>query len=287
MAFNHCTEHAPAKINLFLHIVGKQDNGYHLLESLVVFTKAGDRITITEADEFSLTIEGDYAAALQAFPMTDNLISQTVFLCAKAMGRAPNLLVTLEKNLPLASGIGGGSADAAATLRALTRLWQMDLSAEALNKMALKLGADVPACLTSQSGMLTDTATFTALEKPLPETFIVLVNPQIPLSTPAVFKRYQPPFSPPLSNISQAWDWERILETTNDLAAPAIKVVPEIQKILIALEKTAGCAISRMSGSGATCFGLYQHKNAAEKAAAKIKADHPDWWVVATEIFSA
>ena len=279
-------EFAPAKINLFLHIVDRQKNGYHLLESLVAFTKSiGDIVSVEKSYSFSLKIKGKYGNELSDFPIDNNLVSKAVFNLSKAVGKAPNVYVILNKNLPLASGIGGGSADAAAVLRAMIKFWELDLSAEKLNEIALNLGADVPTCLTSQAGMLTNTATFSPLKNDdFPAMFLVLVNPQIPLSTPAVFKEYKPPFSPSISPFLKVTNWDIILESKNDLTSAAIKIAPEISVVLSEINKTKNCFISRMSGSGATCFGIYKNKIDAQNAAQNIQTKYPNWWVADSQL---
>lgn len=271
---------APAKVNLYLKVTGRRDDGYHLLDMLVVFASIGDTIAARPADGLSLGIGGPFAPTLDA-DGGENLVLTAARLLAEALGRAPDVALHLVKRLPVASGIGGGSSDAAATLRLLGRLWSADPAT--LDTLALRLGADVPVCLRATPTRVGGIGEQLGPVPPVPPLAIVLVNPGVPLSTPLVFKTRRGPFSPPVGSYP-AWasaaalaDWLRPLG--NDLAAPAIAIVPAIGPVLDAIAATPDCLLARLSGSGATCFGLYATQAQAEAAARSIQARDPGWWV--------
>lgn len=264
------TEDAFAKVNLYLHVTGRRADGYHLLDSLAVFAAAGDRLTAEAAGELSLAIEGLFAAALEG---GDNLVLRA----ARRLDPARGAALRLTKNLPVASGIGGGSADAAATLRLLSRLWKCPVPAGA----ALSLGADVAVCLVSAPARMQGVGEV-LLEAPrLPPFGMVLVNPGMPVATPAVFAAREGGFSPPAilpAGWADAASMARDLATLrNDLEPPAIRLCPPIGDVLAAIRATQGCLLARMSGSGATCFGIFASPAAAEEASALLA--HPGWWV--------
>ena len=276
------TERAPAKINLTLHVTGQRPDGYHLLDSLVVFTAQGDMLTAGPSQGLSLGVTGPEAAALKAGP--ENL----VWRAAHLMG-APDVALVLHKHLPLASGIGGGSADAAACLRLLSRLTGRPVPARPL---VLGLGADVPVCLTSQPCRMQGVGEVVTPLPDFPDFWLVLVNPRVEVSTAQVFGALAQRENPRMPESLPRWpdtaalfDW--LAGQRNDLQAPACALVPEIRQVLQALARSDGCAIARMSGSGATCFGLYARRSDAEAAAAALAAAQPGWWVVATPQFAA
>ncbi len=274
------TEFAPAKVNLALHVTGRRADGYHLLDSLVVFAGVGDHVSVTPADGLSLNITGPQAAAL---PITaDNLVLRA----ARAFDAGQGAAITLEKALPVASGIGGGSADAAATLRALARLWGKPVPDPAT---ILALGADVPVCLAGQPARMQGIGDRVCrLHHPLPAGWLVLVNPMIAVPTPAVFaaltKRDNAalPDMPALPTATALADW--LHTTRNDLEAPAITAAPVISAVKASLAATKGCLIARMSGSGATCFGLYASETAAQEAAKTLRVAKPMWWIAPAAI---
>lgn len=272
---------APAKVNLYLHVLGRRSDGYHLLDSLVVFPQQGDRITVSPAEDLRLEVRGPFAADVPKGE--DNLVLRAVQALAVAVGRSPAVSVCLEKGLPVASGIGGGSADAAAVLRALTELWELRVDGGALSRIALSLGADVPMCLASRPAYVGGIGDEMEPTSPLPDFALVLVNPRIPLPTPAVFKSRSGPFSGPgrfERAPADAAELAALLsQRRNDLMPAAIALVPAVSDVLSALESTSGVMLSRMSGSGATCFGLCPNQADAEKAAAALAAKHPGWWV--------
>ena len=299
-------EAAPAKLNLYLHVTGRRDDGYHLLDSLVVFTEAGDTLRVEPADDLSLTVEGPFAAALQG--EGDNLVlkaaralqaqivtpaqagvqsSPEKSLDARLRGHDSQLRgahLILTKNLPVASGIGGGSADAAAALRLLRRFWSIAIEDAQLRAIAATLGADVPSCLQSRSVFLGGVGEALTPAPALPAFGLVLVNPGIPLPTPQVFAARRGGFSS-AARFSQAPRDARELasllaERRNDLEPAATSLVPEIAALLDALRASPGCRLARLSGSGATCFGIYDTPEAASHAASGLRA--PGWWLVPT-----
>jgi 4-diphosphocytidyl-2-C-methyl-D-erythritol kinase len=279
------TEQAPAKLklNLYLHIVGRRADGFHFVDSLVVFADIADEIVAAPAAGLSLTVTGPFADAL-AGDQTQNLVWRAATLLARRLGRAPDAALTLVKNLPVASGIGGGSSDAAATLRALIRLWRAPIAEDVLQDIAASLGADVPACLAARSVWVGGIGERIEPAPDLPPVFVVLANPGVALATAEVFRRRTGPFSgvgrfaPP----GDAAMLARLLaERGNDLAAAATSIVPEIADVLRALGATEGALLARMSGSGATCFALYAEARQADAAAAHVSTAKPLWWVKA------
>lgn len=279
-------EFAPAKVNLFLHVTGRRADGYHLISSLMVFADIGDDIAVSPADSLSLEIDGPFAAALS--PGRGNLVLRAAEGLAALAGVAPRAAIRLTKRLPVASGIGGGSADAAAALRALVRLWQIDPDRQALSRLALGLGADVPVCLWGRPSAVSGIGEMLAPAPPLPAAWLVLVNPGVAVPTKEVFAARTGPYSAlaPLDRApADAADLARLLkERRNDLAAPAQRIAPSIAAVLASLETNAGCLLARMSGSGATCFGLFATADGAAAAAAAIARQRPDWWSVAAAL---
>lgn len=270
---------APAKLNLALHVTGQRADGYHLLDSLVVFAGVGDRITVAPAETLSLEVRGPEAAKLGAGE--DNLVLRAARAFAAGRGAA----ITLDKTLPVASGIGGGSADAAAALRALSRLWGLPLpGAEAV----LALGADVPACLAGRPCRMGGIGEVLAPAPALPGMAVVLVNPRVEVPTPSVFRALARKDNPAMEPLPPAFATPAALAAwlsrqRNDLEAPAVRVAPVIAGVLSAIAAT-GPLMARMSGSGATCFGLFAAADAAGRAAAEVAARHPGWWVRAAPI---
>jgi 4-diphosphocytidyl-2-C-methyl-D-erythritol kinase len=263
------TEAAPAKLNLALHVTGRRADGYHLLDSLVAFAGVGDVVTL-EPGPLSLRIEGPFAARLSA---DDNL-------CLRAARLAEgDAAIRLTKNLPVASGIGGGSADAAAVLRGLSRM------GHAIPANAERLGADVPVCLASTPARMQGVGEILTPLPPLPPVPLVLVNPGVAVATPQVFAamtRRDNPGLPPILAFTSLADLTAWLATTrNDLETPALSIAPAIGQVLDALRST-GAAFARMSGSGATCFGLYDSPDRARIAATALKQH--GWWAVTTEL---
>ena len=277
---------APAKLNLYLHVTGRRDDGYHLLDSLVVFAGACDVLSFAPADDLSLTVGGPFAGALA--DQDDNLVLRAARLLAERGGVAARAAIHLEKRLPVAAGLGGGSADAAAALVGLTALWELSPDAGELAAMALALGADVPACLAGQAAFVGGIGE--SLEPPpaLPETHVALVNPGVGLATAAVFEAREGPYSgaarfheAPADAIALAG---LLARRGNDLEDPARRLCPAVATALEALGAEPGCLLARMSGSGATCFGLFADGGAAAAAVSHIAAERPDWWVAAAPL---
>ncbi|MEI6800863.1 MAG: 4-(cytidine 5'-diphospho)-2-C-methyl-D-erythritol kinase [Pseudomonadota bacterium] len=265
---------ARAKVNLALHVVGRRADGYHLLDSLVAFADFGDVVTVEPAAALSLTITGPMGDGLSAGP--DNLVLKAALAFASPLGAA----ITLDKRLPVASGIGGGSADAAAALRALAALWGCDLPSAA---QVLALGADVPVCLAGQSCRMAGIGDQIS-PVALPAAYLVLVNPGEALGTAAVFSalaRRDNASLPKPDALPDAAALAAFLHLCrNDLQAPALALVPQIGDVLAALSAQEGCLLARMSGSGATCFGLFATPGAAERAALSLRST-AGWWVQA------
>lgn len=280
-------EPAPAKINLALAVTGRREDGYHLLDSLVTFTAFGDRIGLAPAAEDRFTLSGRFGEALSAD--ADNLVTRARDRLRAALapiGQAtPPVHIHLEKNLPIASGIGGGSADAAATLRGLLLLWRAVLPGDTLEALALGLGADVPMCLASRP-LLARGIGEAITPVALPALPMVLANPLVGVSTPAVFKALASRNNPPLALAGAAGWAEALAGLRNDLEPPARTLCPEIVALSESLA-TTGPGLVRMSGSGATCFALYDTDTAARGAAAALARRHPHWFFTATRTLEA
>ena len=279
------TEFAPAKLNLYLHITGRRADGYHDLDSLAVFADVGDEIQLQPAEGFEFIITGPHAGNLNNEPIETNLAVKAAKSLAELVGKPlTGIKLTLVKNLPVASGIGGGSSDAAATLRILARHWGIAANDPRLAEAAKQHGQDVPVCLYVENNYIT--ATGTAPAPAIPVCHAIMVNPNKGLSTPAVYKQFKQaeyPFSPLAQLTSAPVDFESLVSALkqrhNGLAQPAYDLMPEIKTILREIEQTNSCHLARMSGSGATCFGLYTSKDDAVQAANQIKGRNPSWWV--------
>jgi 4-diphosphocytidyl-2-C-methyl-D-erythritol kinase len=277
---------APAKVNLYLHVLGRRPDGYHLLDSLVVFADVGDRIEVAPADSLRLGIDGPFAGEVPAGD--DNLVLRAARGLADAVGRPAAAAIRLTKSLPVASGIGGGSADAAATLRALLRLWRIDIDGERLRRLALALGADVPMCLRARPVFVGGIGERIDEAPDLPACAMLLVNPRAALPTPQVFARRSGPFSQPGRFETPVADARalaaKLAERRNDLTVAAVGLVPAIASVLDALQATPGILLARMSGSGATCFGLCHDQAAAASGARALARRHPEWWITAASV---
>ena len=260
-------EPAPAKVNLYLHIVGRRADGLHLLESLVAFAEAADMLYAEPAQRLSLEVAGPFAGALAG--EADNLVLRA----ARALAPGQGARLVLEKNLPVAAGLGGGSADAAAALRLLSRLWGVEADLEAL---AAGLGADVPVCL---AGGITGVAGIGERLTPLPgwpAPPLLLANPGVALPTPGVFGARRGPFRE-----SRPWPQTAadLTGCANDLTEAAISLAPGIAGALSALSALDGALFARMSGSGATCFAAFADRAARDHAREALRESHPDWWI--------
>ena len=282
---------APAKINLFLHVVGRRQDGYHLLDSLAVFADAQDSVTAEPADTLSLSVSGPFAAVLEG--ESDNLVLRAARGLAQAAGIVPRARLTLSKALPVASGIGGGSADAAAALRACARLWDLAMPEAALAALAQGLGADVPVCVASRPARMGGIGEVLNPAPALPPCGLVLVNPGVAVSTPSVFRARDPGFSEP-ARLPEGWADVTVMARDlaalrNDLADPAIRLCPVIAEVLDAISRMPGCQLARMSGSGATCWGLFDDPASAEGAAAALARGQaqrvPAWWCWGGRLF--
>ncbi|MGC8477686.1 MAG: 4-(cytidine 5'-diphospho)-2-C-methyl-D-erythritol kinase [Acetobacteraceae bacterium] len=268
-------EPAPAKLNLFLHVLGRRADGYHRLDSLAVFAGAADRLRAEPAAGLTLDIIGPHGAALAG--EADNLVLRAARALAAAAGITAGASLVLDKRLPVASGIGGGSADAAASLRLLCRLWNLDPSRVELMAIAARLGADVPVCLAARPARMGGVGEILSEPPALPRFGLALVNPGLPVATAAVFRARAGAFSAPAALPAGFADAAALAaflaaNTRNDLEAPARALCPAIGEVLAALAATPGCLLARMSGSGATCFGLFASPEAA------TAPSRPGWW---------
>ncbi|AZV38802.1 4-(cytidine 5'-diphospho)-2-C-methyl-D-erythritol kinase [Komagataeibacter xylinus] len=291
-------ELAHAKINLYLHVTGRrQADGYHLLDSLAVFAGAADRLDLAlgngRGGHVALDIKGRFSAGLGGEDCADNLIVRAGAILRELAGEEvarnlPDVGITLHKELPVASGIGGGSADAAAALRLLLGVWKLSLPPARLNAVATRLGADVPVCLEQRAARMEGIGEVLSPAPHLPPCGMMLVNCGRSVSTPQVFKARAPVFTP-RATLPPAWatlaDMVRDLaDQTNDLQAAACAICPEIVTVLDALRVAPGCRLARMSGSGATCFALFDSPDAARAAQAAVQQAGAHWWVWAGDL---
>ncbi len=277
------TVFAPAKINLFLHITGKLSNGYHTLDSLVSFADIGDLITIEEAAEFSFHIKGAFAKELIHNSHSNNLVVKAAKALSQISNNPLNVRITLDKNLPLSAGIGGGSSNAAACIWGLQELWGLAHDADYTRPLMIQLGADILVCQYCKPSIMRGIGDIITPAPIMEEIPILLVNPMISCSTPDVFLHHSDAFKKEVTMPSQfedIFDLVKYLNTLeNDLFKPAIKLVPEISNVINAIASQEHCLISRMSGSGASCFGLFKDIDNAKQSAKAIKAENPDWWI--------
>jgi len=273
---------APAKINLFLHVGPLADDGYHPLASLVAFADVGDAVTVARADALSLAVTGPFSRALAG--EGDNLILRGLRALGEAAGiGAPPVAVTLDKQLPIAAGLGGGSADAGTAIRLAAQLLDLDLDEVALEAVAGVVGADGPMCLRVRPAWATGRGDDLNDEPRLPPLHAVLLNPGLPSPTGAVYRAYDDapaggadcPDAPADWSPAAVIDW--LKGQRNDLEAPALRVTPGIGEALSAMNAALGCRLTRMSGSGATVFGLFE--DAAAAKAATVALQRPGWWV--------
>jgi len=271
-------------------VTGRRADGYHLLDSLAVFTRFGDRLEIEPAERDAFSVSGRYAAGV---PLDEgNLVVRAREALRREAGtrQAPPVAIRLEKNLPVASGVGGGSSDAAAALNGLSRLWELGMDDAELARIGLTLGADLPMCLKAKPLIARGIGDDVSLMPGFPALALVLVNPGVAVSTPEVFKALTRRDSEALPPLPRTLDFHGVRNwlaaTRNDLEEPARAVQPAIGEALRALEK-ADAGFVRMSGSGATCFGLFETGNVAKRAAVDIRARHPDWFVAATRSMEA
>jgi 4-diphosphocytidyl-2-C-methyl-D-erythritol kinase len=284
-------ESAPAKVNLTLRVLGRRVDGYHDIESLVAFADAADRLALTPGDALTLTVVGPGAAQIGA--EADNLVTKA----ARALAaRVPDLSAgafRLEKNLPVAAGLGGGSVDAAAALRLLAKANKLAPDDPRLRAAARATGADVPVCLDPRPRVMRGIGEILSAPLPLPRLHALLVNPGVAVPTKLVFAGWRPSenpirasgstadlAAPKMQNEEQLLGW--LASSTNDLEAPAIALEPAIAEVLASLRAAAACRLARMSGSGATCFALFASAAEAALAGKSLRAKFPDWWISET-----
>lgn len=265
---------APAKINLSLAVTGKRSDGYHLLHSLTVFADFGDELTLKPADKFLFTQESEWV-----LPIDDHhLVVKTATRLAKKLDQNPNCHLHLKKNIPMGAGLGGGSSDAAATVRALLEFWNIDdFKGVELNEFLLSLGADVPVCYHGKTCIFEGVGEVIKPAPALPPLYAVLVYPNKFCSTVDVFKKYQGNYSRPPAIQNNIWDYLKALQ--NDLTDAAIENIPEIQEVLTTLNAQRNIISARMSGSGSCCFGVFETPTQSAQAAERIKTEHPEWRV--------
>lgn len=278
---------APAKVNLFLHVGERRADGYHSLESLAVFAALEDGIWLERANDFSLAATGPFAAGLASGD--DNLAIRAAKALAEWAQVRSGARITLRKTIPLASGLGGGSADAAAILRGLAQLWDLDVDNRDLREVGASIGADVPVCIDSATAWMESRGERVTLLPVLPAIGLLLVNPRLAVSTAQVFatlgNRRGLGLACPCAPFEDAAALIRFLKSTaNDLEQPARMIAPVIGEVLDEIDRLPGVLLARMSGSGATCFGLFADERPATEAAALLRARRADWWVSGTSL---
>ncbi len=277
---------APAKINLYLKVTGRRADGYHELDSLVAFTELHDVLTLRPAADLSLTVEGPFAGTLT--DQTDNLVLAAARRLRAVLGHELGADITLTKNIPVAAGLGGGSADAAAALYGLCELWDVDAAGVDLVAIGAELGADVPVCLYGRPALVSGIGEQITASPALPAAGVLLVNTRRPLATPEVFRAREGPFSepPPFDHAADgvAGLAEALVARGNDLVSAACAMCPDVGEVLSALERLPSCRYAGMSGSGATCFGLFDAASIAQDAARRLP--EPGWWAAATSLRS-
>lgn len=274
---------ARAKVNLYLHVVGRRSDGYHLLDTLMVFTELGDRVAVEPADKLTLESDGPFVDRLPENP-EDNLVMRAARALADAAEVPAKAHIRLTKLLPVSAGLGSGSSDAAATLKALSRLWQIPDGKVDMPALALSLGADVPACYAAEPVFVGGIGEVLTPAPRLPVCDILLVNPGVQLATLSVFGARRGGFNPE-DRFSEVPQDVRALaallkDRENDLTEAATRLSPVVREMIGAIEGTAGCRLARMSGSGATCFGLFDDAETAERA--KEQLQNYDWWCAVT-----
>jgi 4-diphosphocytidyl-2-C-methyl-D-erythritol kinase len=282
------SELAPAKINLYLHVVGRRNDGYHLIDSLVVFSSISDEILVSVADKLSLSVSGPFASEVPTGE--SNLVLVAAKKLLETLKYEPKVVFHLTKILPVASGLGGGSSDAAATLRLLSKLYRIGMKKpEIINQLSTisqSLGADVPVCLLKQPCFVSGIGEKLSPAPSVTGIPILLVNPRLQVSTASVFMTYNDDFSAPVSFLAPTQIpltaqvlADYIVNSHNDLTNTAIRLCPTIKNIINAISTMRGCLLARMSGSGGTCFGLFETNNQVITAAEKITKAEPSWWV--------
>ncbi len=278
---------APAKVNLFLHLTRKRRDGYHELQSLISFADIGDYVTIEPAQSFSFHVTGDFADSFLDNEQSSHLdCSNLVVKATRALSQISNKAlkarITLTKDLPLAAGLGGGSSDAAATIWGLMQFWGIKSDEPYLLPLMTKLGADVPVCLNCQNSVVEGIGEILTPAPEIEEIPILIVNPLISCPTKDIFLHHNGIFKEKIKipdYFSSIFDYVDFLKSTdNDLYMPASKLVPEIGNIINALETQNSCLLARMTGSGASCFALFENIEQAKQAKQAIIDENPDWW---------
>ncbi len=277
---------AHAKVNFYLHVNEQRDDGYHDLESLLGFLEFHDRVSIRDSDKYHIIVNGPFVNAMP--PLSDNLVTKAVNLIAEREKRKPNVLIELTKNIPLGSGLGGGSADAAAVLRGLQQLWGFQWRDRDFATFAKELGADVPACLYDEPSFVCGIGEIVKPAGKLPDAYFVLVYPQIYISTTEIFARLGQTTERDggLKAIPNSLDdfIAALAETRNDLMHPALAMDQDILRAYRRLSHTENCKFARMTGSGSTCFGMFSDRASAHAAAKEVLKDYPHWWVRVTQL---
>ena len=279
-------EKASAKVNLCLQIVGQKSNGFHLLDSIVGFTEFGDHLSFKKSDELALTMKGAFSDQIPVDK--SNLILKAAELLRTINNIKAGAHITLTKNLPPSAGLGGGSSDAAATIRGLSRLWGTDLPD--IDDL-MKIGSDLPVCINQKTQHMKGFGEVLEEINTFPNLPILLVNPLKKVSTQTVFRMLKNKKNPPLSKYEKLFqtkkDWINwLLLQRNDLMEPAVKVEPVISEVLRLISKQISVEKVSMSGSGATCFGIFENKQDCDLAMKRVRLERPDWWSVSTEIIS-
>lgn len=282
MGFSALTEAAPAKINLYLHVTGKREDGYHLLDSLTVFAPdIADRVHIEKSDRFSFSIDGPFAHALKGEDIERNLAVRAARLYAAATGQGENVAIRLEKNIPAGAGLGGGSADAAAIIRALERLFGQELPDRTDN--LLRLGADVPVCHHARACHFEGIGDIISAVPPLPALSVLIVWPACHASTQDVFTKRSGGYSAAAPIPDSFGNTQQFIEflngAHNDLYDAASSLLPDIADAQALISQQDGCLLSRMSGSGSAVFGLFANAQSCAIAQQAVQSARPDWWV--------
>lgn len=277
---------APAKINLFLHVTGKRDDGYHTLDSLIVFGEIGDLLTARPGKGLSLHIDGPQSQILNA-DAAENLIIRAARAVQAHSGSVPGVEFRLTKELPVASGIGGGSSDAASAIRLLEKIWPVRYTREERDALLVDLGADVPMCYAARPALARGIGEVLTPIDMLPDMAVVLANPGIGVATGAIFKKLAG-FAPSVEGVDAADSFDGLISMLerygNSLEAPAIECAPVIRDVITAIADLPGCGLARMSGSGATCFGLFPTQGQASAATEQLRSQYPDWWVASGRV---
>lgn len=277
---------APAKLNMALHITGKRPDGYHLLESLVVFAEYGDKVVLEDAEVFSLHVSGPFAA--HAGTIEDNLVYRAVSRLAEVLGVPVRGAFSLEKRLPVGAGLGGGSSDAVAACRLALKCWGHIVPEEVLADILLPLGADMPICVAGKPLIAKGIGEKIQRLPPLPALYAVLCWPGVSLPTADVYRayRHETRMFPPLDDFTPQTFLEHMERSRNMLQRAAITLAPEVAEALLAMETDVTRPFTRMSGSGACCVGYLETESAANQLAATLRESYPQWWVQVARVMS-